>query len=374
MNNVLIIATTSYAGMGPYVINIVNGFYQDDCVFFFFCEYDDWFFKKNINQELYCKSTFLYTPNTKWNKIRNVLPIKKKYHNSVIAFCKKNKIQVVHFINGPGDRILVKSLNCLNIVSVSTVHDLHPHECKKEWYKELFTRIKFKQLVKNLNVANNIITNSPTQYELLRRENSNKHVFFHDFPSLVTKAVAAGTKKIVELEKTEKPYILFFGRIEEYKGISLLYEAFITSPEINEKYNLLIAGEGKLPMSSNNENNIIYLNRYIEDEEVAFLYLNASCVVYPYISATQSGVLSLAFFFKTPVLCSDVSFFKDIINRSAAGKLFKRGDVSDLKTKLIELLNINNNKMIENGIHYYENNYDKRAISEKLIQIYDYIG
>ena len=43
------------------------------------------------------------------------------------------------------------------------------------------------------------------------------------------------------------------------------------------------------------------INRYIKDSEVAYLYQHAQCVVYPYISATQSGVLSLAFYYQTPV-------------------------------------------------------------------------
>lgn len=36
MKKILIIATTSYAGMGPYVVNIVNNFLQSDLIWFFF--------------------------------------------------------------------------------------------------------------------------------------------------------------------------------------------------------------------------------------------------------------------------------------------------------------------------------------------------
>lgn len=74
-------------------------------------------------------------------------------------------------------------------------------------------------------------------------------------------------------------------------------------------------------------------NRYIADEEIRNLYEGAACVVYPYYSATQSGVLSLAFYFETPVICSDIPFFKAIIEKSQSGILFDNGNVEDLKDK-----------------------------------------
>ena len=46
MKRTLIVATTSYAGMGPYVSEIVNTFSPEDDVFFFFHDYEDEFFKK----------------------------------------------------------------------------------------------------------------------------------------------------------------------------------------------------------------------------------------------------------------------------------------------------------------------------------------
>lgn len=44
MKKVLIVATTSYAGMGPYVSGIVNTFLPNDDVYYFFHDYDDLFF------------------------------------------------------------------------------------------------------------------------------------------------------------------------------------------------------------------------------------------------------------------------------------------------------------------------------------------
>lgn len=223
---------------------------------------------------------------------------------------------------------------------------------------------------KNLELSQNIITNSFAQYDELKKTFPNKIVAYHSFPSLVTPIIANGNMKTAEIANIQKPYILFFGRIEEYKGIALLYEAF--SRMQNNNYILVIAGSGELPQQVKPiSNRVIIINRYIADEEIKNLYKGATCVVYPYYSATQSGVLSLAFYFKTPVICSDIPFFKTIIEKSQSGVLFENGNVEDLKDKLTTFLaQSNHDKMCTYGHEYYEKNYDTSAIRTILLNIY----
>lgn len=82
-------------------------------------------------------------------------------------------------------------------------------------------------------------------------------------------------------------YILFVGRIRKYKGVENLIAAF-TKLEINDT-ELVIAGEGKLRVKSNSR--IKYINRWLKEEEISGLIENASVVVFPYIEASQSGIL-----------------------------------------------------------------------------------
>ena len=59
MKKVLIVATTSYAGMGPYVSGIVNTFLPNDDVYYFFHDYDDLFFRKNVKEELHSGISYM---------------------------------------------------------------------------------------------------------------------------------------------------------------------------------------------------------------------------------------------------------------------------------------------------------------------------
>lgn len=372
MKRTLIVATTSYAGMGPYVSEIVNNFNIDDDIYYFFHDYEDDFFFKNIKKELHTKSFFYKRANSKINKIIDLLPIKPKWHNIVLDICKRYDINIVHFINGPGDISLIKILEAKEIKCVSTIHDLHRHESRKEWYKEIRAKIRYKRLYKNFLFSKYVITNSAGQYKELKQNYNNKNVFYHSFPSLVSDVIKNGNDIAPELVNINKPYILFFGRIEEYKGISLLYKIFTETSDLYEHFYLVIAGKGTLPFNRvSNEKNVIIMNRYIKDTEIANIYQNAACAVYPYISATQSGVLSLAYYFKTPILASDVPFFKDNLQQSKSGIVFKNRDIKDLKEKLLQLLNSDITAQVKNGKEYYNKCYDGISIKNKLIYIYN---
>ena len=79
-----------------------------------------------------------------------------------------------------------------------------------------------------------------------------------------------------------------------------------------------------------------YAIRFIEDEEVAYLFKKAKFIVYPYRSATMSGVLSLAYYFNKKVLASTIPFFED--NATLNVVLFKVNDIDDLERKMKSLI------------------------------------
>jgi glycosyltransferase involved in cell wall biosynthesis len=82
-------------------------------------------------------------------------------------------------------------------------------------------------------------------------------------------------------------YILFIGRIRKYKGVGNLISAFmqLEIPDLE----LVIAGEGNL--LSGEHPRIKVINRWLTENEIAALVQNAEIVVFPYIEASQSGLL-----------------------------------------------------------------------------------
>lgn len=371
----LIVATTSYAGMGPYVSEIANAFQLGDNVFFFFHDYEDLFFKKNIREDLKSISFFYTSENSIKNKLYSILLNKTEYDGVILDVCTKWGINQVHYINECPCVSIQKKFSELGIKVFATIHDLHPHEAKKEWYKILRHTIIGWWQKYNIEKCKCLFSNSEEQCNELNRVYPNKGIWYYPFPSLVTSEVKEGKEVPEEMRSVNLPYILFFGRIEEYKGVEILYKTFVENRFLKENYYLVIAGRGDVffERSKKDEKNVIFINRYIKDSEIAFFYQNASCVVYPYISATQSGVLSLSFYFGTPTLTSDVSFFKKVMESVSNGNVFKSGDREELKNKLLLMLGSNNSDLIRKQREYYELKYDNKRIRDVLLKAYNNI-
>lgn len=105
-----------------------------------------------------------------------------------------------------------------------------------------------------------------------------------------------------------KKTIAFIGRIEPYKGLGLLIEAYKKLKTTDVK--LIIAGSGKIEDNLLNsikaERNIELINRYIEDSEFQDIFRRTDFVILPYKRASQSGVIPLCFANRQPVVATNV--------------------------------------------------------------------
>lgn len=86
------------------------------------------------------------------------------------------------------------------------------------------------------------------------------------------------------------PIILFIGRFREYKGLSFLLDAIKGEPDL--KCSFLLAGSGKIEIGLATK--VSVWNQWLSESEIDFLLTSADIVIFPYIEASQSGMLSLA--------------------------------------------------------------------------------
>ena len=133
--------------------------------------------------------------------------------------------------------------------------------------------------------------------------------------------------------------------------------------EYLQRLKLVIAGRGRDITAINP--NIIRINRFIDDAEVRDLFCKALLVVYPYRSATMSGVLSIAYYFNKRVLLSSIPFFIDNATKSAA--FFKCGDVADLQAQMERLTASGGNEHSDGS---YGEIYSEKILIEDYCKLY----
>lgn len=279
---------------------------------------------------------------------------------------KNQQPDIIHLLTGDFTLAPYILTHRVNNKWYYTVHDLHPHEVKST---SLFYTLLHKYIVwgyKTLrDKIDNLTTSSQSQAKELKDIYPNKHIAFTHFPSLLTTQIQEGNKQVAELIK-ENNYILFFGTVDEYKGVDLLIKAYNESEQL-KNIKLVIAGKGlSYEDLINKNNNIIRLNRFIDDSEIKDLFKKALFVVYPYRSATMSGVLSIAYYFKKRVLLSKIPFF--IENATYISNFFEAGNETKLQEQMEIMVNQDTNNSYNKDC--YESIYSDKTLVSDFTNLY----
>lgn len=130
----------------------------------------------------------------------------------------------------------------------------------------------------------------------------------------------------------EAPAILFFGYIRKYKGLDILLRAMPLLLKSLPELRLIIAGEFygdeaeyqkliddlKIPAK-----NLVLATDYIANDKVATYFSAANVVVLPYRTATQSGIVQIAYNFDVPVIATDVGGLSEVVIDGISGIITK---------------------------------------------------
>lgn len=182
------------------------------------------------------------------------------------------------------------------------------------------TRLAFRYahafIVLSRTVQNDLLQLSPRA-----RHRLVAHPIYEMFTGLVSKATARKRLGIAE-----RRVLLFFGLVRPYKGLDILLEAL---PEILQRVNvrLLVAGEfydnesryRDILRRNGCERAVTIVPRYIPTDQVGLYFSAADAVVLPYRSATQSGIVQIAYQFSRPVITTNVGGLAEAVEDGKTG-------------------------------------------------------
>lgn len=265
--------------------------------------------------------------------------------------------------------ILADSISALqrHIPVLYTVHDATFHAYKAanplRWLKNRFILARPQRLMLERTVVQ--VTNSREQQNLISQRYQDHEVHYAPFPTLVGEAIERGGKRVGELENVEDGYILFFGTLHLYKGVHLLYDAYFSHPGLQSR-RLVIAGSQGIYFDRRPDDGdkVTFINRYIDDTELRDLFGRAAVVVYPYTSATQSGVVSIASYFGKPMVLSDIPFFKSTCEGFPGIEFFTPGDIDALAAAIQRSMSSNTSSR-----PIYDSQFTSQALNSSLNDI-----
>jgi len=274
-----------------------------------------------------------------------------RYYNPLLAFCYSG------IINNLNNRIK----------KVALVDNWIHHESK--FYDGILNKLFSKKIDSFITLSDNVAL------ELKKQINSNIFSGFHPISNNLPKKISKSQARKKLGWSVNVPIVLFYGLIRSYKGLDNLLRAFAKAPTSISNVKLAIVGEFYEPMTKYKSiikklklEEKIYLIPKFANIDSTQLYFSASDVLaLTYKSATQSGVISLAYHFETPILVTNLLGLKTPIINDKTGLVCSQ-DPQDISIKLMEMLNLDRNnffiKNIKNSIKKYSwKQYSKNIIN-----------
>src|SRR5690606_38123993 len=136
--------------------------------------------------------------------------------------------------------------------------------------------------------------------------------------------------------------VLFFGRIWEYKGLQYFIEAANLITPINPKIAFSTIGFGEDLRRYTDR--ILFpekfkiVNMRVSIEEAGVFFQESSIVVLPYVEATQSGVIPVAYAYGKPVVASNVGGLPEMVIDAVTGFLVKPRSAVELANRILHLM------------------------------------
>jgi glycosyltransferase involved in cell wall biosynthesis len=238
-----------------------------------------------------------------------------------------------------------------------------PHE--KRFGDKLLTKLAF-------SMVDYFIIQSKTVESDLKSIIKNKkyklsfHPLYNNYGDKVEKNDAREIlKTYYNLDLSNQKVILFFGYVRKYKGLNYLLDAM---PEILAKINirLLVVGEfyedvnvykeqiNKLGI----EDSVYLISDFVPSEKVRFFLCASDVIVLPYISATQSGIIQLAYFYNKPVIATDVGGLSEVIINNSTGFIVEPKNISALSESVLKYYEENLEDLFSTNISEEKKKYE----------------
>jgi glycosyltransferase involved in cell wall biosynthesis len=181
-----------------------------------------------------------------------------------------------------------------------------------------------------ISIANSYIVLSDKVSEQIKYFSNNKKIYKSNLPiydDYISKLSQISRDEVCPSFLKDDFVMLFFGYIRKYKGLDIAIESMPIILKLLPNARLLIVGESyddwkyyQDMIDRLNLNAMIQVvSEYVPNEAVGKYFTVSDLVLLPYRSATQSGILNIAYGFKKPVVATNVGGFIEFVDHKKTG-------------------------------------------------------
>lgn len=255
-------------------------------------------------------------------------------------------------------------------------HNVFPHE------RFPFDRLLSKHVLKQGNFF--IVQSTQDEADLRSIQNSahclkTVHPTYNAFKMQNISVTAA--RSLLDIPRGSK-VLLFFGFVREYKGLDCLLDAMSFLRQKCDNLKLLIVGdfgeskEKYLEQIQNNQiiDNVNIYDSYIPDKEVEKFFACCDLVVLPYKTATQSGIVQIAYGFEKPVIVTRVGGLPEVVKNGKTGYIVNPESPSELADAVLTYFENRENIDFAQNVRDESDKYSWKKLVECVEKLYEEDG
>ncbi|MFV0364950.1 MAG: glycosyltransferase [Mangrovibacterium sp.] len=252
---------------------------------------------------------------------------------------------------------------------VALVDNMIPHE------KRIGDKILSKYFVGAVDAFMSMsqsVDDDIASFDVSKPRDVSPHPLFDNYGETVSREEALAKLRL----DPNYRYILSFGLIRDYKGLDLLYQAMSDVRFTRKNIKLIVAGEyyaspdkyQRLIEKLDIADRVLEHTFFISDEAVKYYFCASDLVVQPYKSATQSGVMQVAYHFNKPMVVTDVGGLKELCPDGKVGYVCPV-DVSSIADSILRFFDENKLEEFTANVKEEKQKFAWGIMTKKLLAI-----
>lgn len=298
---------------------------------------------------------------SRWNDILLILPSVTNNNESYKYIDSRIKSKFFNNYRFRNPMNCISMLNIRNEINKFKPDLIHIHNHGHPWFSIIFPSLKKYKI---LNTVHNITLNSGFD-NIYTKIMMKAGIFFSDkyivhgskiketfckqnkIDKSLTFVVPHGNysnyNRYNQNYKEKENTVLFFGNLKDYKGLKYLLQAIPLIKKEVSSLTVKIVYHGddisKYDKYIGDKSSIKIEERFVPDHDLPKYFLESSIVIVPYLEASQSGIVALAYNFGRPVIASSVGSIPEVVRDGETGYLVPPKDSAAIAEKVVKLLN-----------------------------------
>ena len=244
---------------------------------------------------------------------------------SIVSTIRRFEPQIIHCQEDTKDYLAMALPFLPHVPFLLTVHDPKPHSGQDALRKLKSRHALYGEQLRRK--ANGVIVHGERLLQMARDALPHVRNKVFSIPHGPLGTLQCGNSATGAWERGN---CLFFGRIEEYKGLPIFVEAIRKLRFEGLDVKGVIAGRGTeldlLKPQLQVDSAFELRNYFLSPKEVVYCFRRANVVVMPYKDATQSGVAAYALGIGRPIVATNVGAIPDMVIPGISGLLVPPND------------------------------------------------